>query len=384
MNLKYTLTIVFVFLIEFACDPRGETIAQIKITLGPHQTVFDANYAGLNYFPDEPISIISSRPHSFLIVAGNKTILMRGRTFETAWPVRDVLTPGKPGDFDSGYAGITSIVMDDKKILALYHAEDHVGGKISYSPVNRAYWSVGLATADINDSVFTKQGQILTGSVKKEEMKPTDDHLGIGDATIIKDADGRFYFAYFSDLTHRANRGVVIGMARCPVDSGAAPGSWKKFHEGNFNEPGLGGREYPVVLPPSSFPSDVFAPHVTYVETAKKYIMTCNVMAHADHEKQKAEQGGIYYALSDDGIKWSEPQLLLVGHPIPYVGRLYQAHPRLIIEKEQKSHATGWLLYCYSENWGTEGPHKPHYLCRRRVKIEWNQNANKNTRADKK
>jgi len=359
------------FLVFVALGYTSSAHAQIEITLGGHQTVIDAGVRGLNYFPDEPISIISNRPSAYLVVSGQKTILMQGQTFETARPVRDVLVPGQAGEFDSGYAGITSIIKKEGQMIALYHAEDHVGGQISYSTINRAYWSIGLATADIKDQGFAKQGQILTASVSKEKMKPTDDHLGLGDATIIEEASGEYYYAYFTDLTRKpTNPAATIGMARCTVASGGARGAWKKFHNGRFEEPGLGGIESPVVRPLSAFPCDVFAPHVAYLRSAKKYVMTCNVMVYSDHEKQEAEHGGIYYAVSDNGIQWSEPKQLVVGHPVPYVGRVYIGHPRLLIEREDKKQAIGWLLYCYSESWGTESPNKPHYLCRRRVQIK--------------
>lgn len=354
-------------------------MAQIQLTVGPHQQVMESRPDGLQYFPDEPISILSRRPAAYLVVSGTKTVLLQGNTFETARVVRDVLLPGQPTEFDANYAGITSVVFDkNKTILAMYHAEDHVGGKVSYTQVNRAYWSVGLAAAKAGDPVFSKLGQVLSASVKKENMKPSEDHQGIGDATWIEDASGMHYFAYFTDLTRKPTHPYAcIGMARCSIDSGGKPGSWKKYYNGRFEEPGLGGLESPVVKPPSAFPSDVFAPHVTYLPTAKKYVMTCNVMAYSDHEKQVASLGGIYYALSDDGIVWEEPQKLVVGHPVPYVGRIYLAHPRLLIESEEKNRASGWLLYCYSENWGVEAPHKPHYLCRRKVRIDWSSPKDK-------
>ena len=354
--------------------PLSSEAADAKLTasVGAQTIVFPAGYHGLNYFPDEPISLINEKPYQFLMTAGNSTYLMQGRTLESAVPVKQVLLPGKRSEFDNGYSGITSTVYDKKakRLLAFYHAEDKVGmPKVAYNKdIQGAYWSIGMAVLNNGSSVFTKAGQILGPSVKKADV--THDHQGIGDVCVIADSTNRYLYAYFTDLTRKKkSKPAKVGMARCRIEDGGKPGSWFKFHNGDFTEKGLGGMEGPVVFPPTAFPCDVFAPHVTYIRKLKKYAMVCNVMVYSDHEKQRAEKGGIYFCFSDDGIKWSEPDLLVVGHPVPYQGRKYVAHPHLMITRATANRASGWLLHCYTPRWGTSAPNQPHHLAKRSITI---------------
>ncbi len=363
-------------------------MGQVQIDLGQHQTLYPNGYEGMSYFPDEPISILPIKPVSILSVDTKKTVLLQGNSIETAKKIRDVLLPAGKKGFDKDYAGITSIAVSPKtkRILAMYHAEGYVGGEVEYSPLKRTYQSVGLALADPKELKFRKVGQILSASVKRDDMKSTEDNQGLGDAMFLENATGDYFYAYFTDLTRKANSPakypqfpdsppVVIGMARSRIDDDARPGSWKKYHDGRFDEEGLGGLEGIVVRPPLAFPSGVYGPHVTFVKSLNKYVMTCCVGAYADHEKQVAEQSGIYFTESDDGIHWADVKQLFVGHVGPYVGRVFVSHPRLLIEKEAGGEATGWLLYCYSDNWGTQPPQKPHYLCRRSVRLSLGKNV---------
>lgn len=231
-----------------------------------------------------------------------------------------------------------------------------------------AYWSIGLAVSKDNGATVVKAGRILQSSVAKKDV--TKEHQGIGDVCVIPDATNTYFYAYYTDLTRRKNdEKARIGMARCRIADGAKPGTWYKYHDGEFKEKGLGGNESAVVDPPAAFPSEVGAPHVTYLPEWKKYVMVCNVGAYADFEKKKAEKGGIFFCVSDDGIKWSNPKVLVIGLPVPYRDKEYIAHPSLHLESVNRTKASGFLMYCYSPRWGTAAPRKPHHLARRSITL---------------
>lgn len=343
----------------------------LDVNLGPHQVVLPAGYRGLNYFPDEPIAIIRQQPLTFLMTAGHSTYLMTGSSLRTAVPLGVALDRGASGSFDNGYAGASSAYLDEKhgELLVFYHAEDHEGmPMVSYNKaIHGAYWSVGLAVGHKNSKQLTKVGQILRPSVKKSDV--TSEHQGIGDVCVIPDASQPYLYAYFTDLTRKKEpngSNAKIGMARCRIEDRGRPGKWMKYYKGDFTEPGLGGMEGTVVFPPLPN-SDVFAPHVTYVPSFKAYLMVCNVMVYSDHLKPRAKDGGIYYCYSKDGIRWSEPKRLVVGHPVPYHNLEYIAHPRLLFDQETDAAASGQLLYCYSPHWGTAAPQTPHCLASRSI-----------------
>ena len=348
----------------------------IKAIVGSHSVILPAGYHGLNYFPDEQISLLGKNPYRFLMVVGNSTVLLEGETSESVIPIKTVLAPGSKSDFDNGYAGITSICSDSKSqtLLGFYHAEDHVDmPKVPYNlEIQGAYWSIGLAVSNDNGNTFAKGGQILRSSVIKKDV--TKEHQGIGDVHVITDASSRYFYAYYTDLTRRKNDlAARIGLARCPIEEGGKPGKWLKYHEGEFKENGLGGLESAVVNPPNAFPSEVIAPHVTYIPQWKKYLMVCNVVAYRDVETQNAQKGGIFYCHSDDGLKWTEPKVLIVGLPIPFQNREYVAHPTLVLETINPKKATGSLLYCYSRSWGTQAPSEPHHLAFRPITLTFHK-----------
>ncbi len=362
---------LLIFIVWSMGLPSLNADESIKATVGEHRVVFPAGYHGLNYFPDEPIAILSTKPFRFLLVADG-TYLMEGRTLDTAVPVRKVLAPGPKTSFDNGYTGITSTYFDKKTktLLGFYHAEDHVGmPKVPYNPdIQGAYWSVGLVISKDHGNSFQRAGQILRSSVTKQQV--TREHQGVGDVCVIPDATNTYLYAYYTDLTMRKDDLTArIGLARCRIADGARPGSWFNYYKGEFNEKGLGGQQSAVVNPPAAFPSEVINPHVTYIPEWKKYVMVCNVVSYADSDKQKAEKGGIFLCHSEDGIKWTEPKVVLIGQPIPYKDREYISHPRLFIEKASSDKAEGWLLYCYSPRWGTQAPREPHHLARRPITL---------------
>ena len=93
--------------------------------------------------------------------------------------------------------------------------------------------------------------------------------------------------------------------------------------------------------------------------------MVLSVFAYEDVNKLKASRSGSYFAYSDDGIKWSEPEVLFVTQCGVYNGCETVMHPNLYLEKETAHYATGWLLYGYSPCFGTKPPGIPHYMAGR-------------------
>ena len=344
-----------------------------KATVGKLVVVIPANTQGLNYFPDEQISLLGKNPTRMLVVSGNATMLLQGPSVAQARPRKTVFGPGPKSDFDNGYAGITSVVPGssaNRKLLAFYHAEDHVDmPRVSYNKdIQGAYWSVGLAYSNDNGESFTRVGQVLRASVAKKDV--TKEHQGIGDPHVILDATGKYLLAYYTDITRRkADEPIRVAVARCAVADGGEPGKWFKYRNGKFEELGLGGQEDAVVRGPAAFPSETGAPNVTYLPKWKRYVMVFNVLAYADFEKQQGDKGGLFWCLSDDGLKWTEPQKLCPGLPVPLTGREYIAHPTLLIDSATETKAEGQLYFAYSPRWGTQAPNQPHHLARRSVSL---------------
>ena len=292
---------------------------------------------------------------------------MEGSTLETARPIGKVLEPGSGNVFDNGYAGISSIYRWKGKLLAFYHAEDHVAmQRIEYNTdIPGFYGSVGLAVS-IDGRTFRKVGQILSANLKKGESKESSQ--GLGDVCVCPDHTKTYLYAYFTDWTRYNNRPVLICMARCKISDGGMPGKWYKYFQNGFGEGGLGGKDSPIMEPPKGIRGDTWAPHVTYSKTLKKYLMFFTVTGYSDQNEEKPSQTGVYFSCSDDGIKWCNPSVVFLMHCIPYKGREIVMHPGFYPRIESTNKVFGWLIYGYSARFGGP-PMEPHHLARRPITI---------------
>ncbi len=366
----------FVVFLLAACWVASTARGELHARVGKQEVIFPDKYRGMQYFPDLPVCVVDTRPWTFYLVAGDSTVLMQGRTFEAANPVAKVLDKGPPDSYDNGYAGISGAYFDkrNREILALFHAEDHQDRPaVGYNPDLRgSYWSVALAVSK-DGRQFTKIGQVITASEKKGETGRA--HQGVGNVSLCVDHTGEFLLAYYGRLQGVDGRSDGMCVARCRIADRARPGSWYKYYKGQFRENGLGGKDTVIV---STLPqgSSTMA-HVQYVESLKKYLMVCDVGTFSDmgNPDRPARQSGIGICYSDDGLQWTTPERLFVGHVIPFNGQEFVSRPSLQLVRSTKDTAFGWLLYAYSPRWGVEPPNVPHHLARRTIAIRKDSGA---------
>ena len=78
MTRKYECLILAFVVV--ACWPALAESAEDnpKATVGKLVVVMPPNANGLNYFPDEQISVIGKSPSRLLVVSGNATVLLQG------------------------------------------------------------------------------------------------------------------------------------------------------------------------------------------------------------------------------------------------------------------------------------------------------------------
>jgi hypothetical protein len=90
--------------------------------------------------------------------------------------------------------------------------------------------SMSLFVSEDDGLSWRRVGQIITGTDPAIQGKIT----GVGDCDAVDGKDGYYYLYCW-----RNNPGGVI-LARAPV-AHPEPGNWKKFFNGSWSEPGLGG-----------------------------------------------------------------------------------------------------------------------------------------------
>lgn len=335
--------------------------------LGPIEPVLAHKALGLAYFPDERIAIIRSTPNSrVLVAAGVESFMLEGpRTGHWTASAR-IFGPGKAGEFDNGYAGVSGAWRrPDGDFLAIYHAEDHEGMKKLGNGVDGFYCSVALALSHDDGRTFQKLGPMLTGQWPKDPVGRPDQ--GVGEPWLLAEPTGQRLYCYYTSHERVAGRGVQICLARCPVAEATKPATWKKFFHGAFSEPGLAGRDSPV-LTCALEKADALFPHVLYVPAWRKFVMTFCVNAWDDQTKRN----GICMAVSVDGIHWDAAtrQQLWQVPVLPVTGRELAWHPTLTLDESADNGLTGWLWFGYSPRWGHLAPNVPHSLYRRRVIFE--------------
>lgn len=280
--------------------------------------------------PDQSICILSERPLRFLSAQGASTVLFQGQNFGNAKAIRKVLEPsGVPNSHDEQYAGIGGIVRIGKDIISVYHAEKPTGGKNEFG-IPRFYASIGIAVSHDDGNTFEKLGPAITG--RPEDPKWTGTAQGCGDPTLCIDHTGEWLLCYYTehsrwDALTKKKRSVITCVARAPLKEKGRPGTWKKYYDGKFSEPGLGGKDSEVM--------NCWAPNVTYLKNLKKYIIVGN-------------RGAVGFADSSDGVTWSKATPLLTVSDLP-TGE-FAWHPSLQIEKTTRKSASGYVLYGYSKD----------------------------------
>lgn len=128
--------------------------------------------------------------------------------------------------------------------------------------------------------------------------------LGAGDFSFyINEADGYFYIYYSQIFTNFSKDSDVIDQdfiyaARAPISGKGLPGTWRKYHEGSFSEPGNMGRETAVVEGGN-------VPCVSYNTYLEHFIMTSY-----NRVNWYAGIGACQLSFSDDLHNWTVPVIL--------------------------------------------------------------------------
>ena len=328
---------------------------EVEAKVGRANVLITPGTGGHTHFPDEPIVVLGRRPLRFLMVSSdghvNGTYLWQGESWSTAVPVEQVLTPGDGPD--NGYAGIGALIQDHGRSLAYYHAEDHRDmGHIDVNNVDGFYATVCMAILN-RDGRAERLGPVLTADDPKHTVDSGGwTSQGVGEPHVLRDHTGQYLLCYYTRWTEHPRPSTHLCLARASIKHGGRPGTWDKYYQGEFREPGLGGHETPLL---SGFQSQV-----VFVPAWKRYVMTFGM---GDSEGMPE---GINLTTSEDGIHWHRPLLLVHGCPIPWTDKEVVVHPTLLVKRAGPNSLQGIILYGFSPRWGPV----PHHLASRTVTIK--------------
>jgi hypothetical protein len=183
---------------------------------------------------------------------------------------------GEGNSWDNNGLWLMSVLRtDSSKIVGFYHAEDSVGGGL---------WKSMSVTYSTDDGVTWSKNQQIISTPKVNGMQG-----GNGDGSAVWDKCAKRWVMFYqhSYLT-----------AAMSIDPLAAAGTWKKYYNGDFIEPGLGGNDSPFDTSPQlAGPS----PSVHFNTYLGQWIMV-----YAGWNPNP----NTYISSSLDLIHWTPPRLL--------------------------------------------------------------------------
>ncbi|MFE0640562.1 RICIN domain-containing protein [Streptomyces sp. NPDC058877] len=139
------------------------------------------------------------------------------------------------------------------------------GDGIHYDGIDYAVSKDQGRTWTIRDHVITSHYSTDRGDATAFPQQTY--HYGNGDQRLYVDtASGYFYAFYGSRIVNKGGGWAAFygHVARAPISSKMAPGSWRKWYGGAWSEPGVGGRESTMVPVGSGSTTGYTAPSEEY------------------------------------------------------------------------------------------------------------------------
>jgi hypothetical protein len=214
---------------------------------------------------------------------------------------------------------IESVWQDeDGSLFAWYHHEviDLCPGTTFTRP------EIGAAVSQDGGRTFHDLGIILRSSAPGDCNAANGYFVsGHGDFTVIPDRDGRyFYFFIGSYGGDPSEQGIAV--ARMEIAHRSSPiGTVWKYHDGAWDQPGLGGLVTPIFPVTVSWQEPdtdaLWGPSVHWNTKLNSYVMLMNRSCC----EPGWPQAGIYASFSqnvEDPTSWSEPQPVLLQEGLTY------------------------------------------------------------------
>jgi len=200
-----------------------------QVTVGPARY-----YSGPSWrIPDGPIVALNYKGRLLMYQGnGNGELVANGTEFDDWIPSPiETLKKGNPGQFDScGSWIMRALTLDSGKIVGFYHAET----ACDYNNNGQTRKSGGYSESSDGGRTFTKPGYPNNRVVDSGSPILIGLPSGEGDFSVVLRGD--WFYLFFANVET-----YHTGVARAWKTSGGYPGSFKKYYNGQWNEPGVGG-----------------------------------------------------------------------------------------------------------------------------------------------
>ncbi|MCC9306175.1 RICIN domain-containing protein [Kitasatospora sp. RB6PN24] len=178
--------------------------------------------------------------------------------------------PQGSGYAQKNYCDLSSVWVDPDtgNWYGLVHNEftpQPFGDGLHYDAIDYAVSTDQGKTWSIKDHVITSPYSTVRGDTTAFPQQTFD--YGDGDQRLFVDtASGYFYVFYGSRIVDKGGSwgDFMEHVARAPISAKMAPGSWQKWYDGKWSQPGIGGKESDMM------PADATNP-TGYLPPAKEY-----------------------------------------------------------------------------------------------------------------
>ena len=309
--LNKILTLTALLLATVSLNAQEFSLGAVRILPEPQPKLSIYDYA-----PDGHYTVFRMGNSLMMFWPGHESYRTIGASIFEMRDCTKVLPMGGPIDFDNGGAWLYSVFRrGERGMLGFYHGEDQ---KFPRDPECRwkAFKSIARCTSGDLGLTWSHRERILTSHEPKPEKGAWS---GLGDHCTVWDEKHHRFVCFFQE-------GAILCMAMSDDPEGR-PGSWKKWFEGGFTEPGLGGRATPI---PAFAKHRGGNPSVQWNTFLNKWIIVWHRW-----------EGDMWISNSDDLVTWSTPKLLL-GKPSDS-GKVW--YPTLIGESDQVGGKSVTLLY---------------------------------------
>lgn len=266
---------------------QAQSYTNFTIELGGTNLVPDAvpGIPVYPWFPDGHITLLPDGDSFQMYWAGSSSYRSVGTSIysQVRSPAATaILSKGaSSNDFDNGGAWLMSVFRQDgDSLIGFYHTEDHVWP--GYTSPGTAWKSTAYCWSTNNGVSWTKGGQIITSSTPKPAV-PT--WGGSGDSCVVYDGKNSRWVCFYQENYLF----VAISTNTPPL-----PGTWKKYYNGAFSEPGLGGLGTPI---PDLKKYAGSNPSVHYNTCLKRWVMVWHTWNGT----------GLWLSTSENLVQWTPP-----------------------------------------------------------------------------
>ncbi len=336
-----------------------QSFPSFRVTLGAEEVVAGpvANYLDFPFF---------TMPTASGIIAyssNTQTFAFSGASLDTLHlPTPDapashaVIGPGPHGSFDACGAWLASAyALTATHWIGWYHAEHDCNYTTGVTHTSMAF-------AESFDGGKTWQktdyphNQVVTPDAPRYKGDPAANRAG--DAKVIR--QGKYFYMLYYD-------GKSMYVARSLVSDQGRPGTWYKYYQGTYSQPGLGGHQTPVEAAASSLTWNTYLKAYLSIFISAKYGFYLKVSAGDDITR--------WNALGNDGTKSIYP---LVSYPQDsrqdvWFGRTASSgevygYPSFIAPDGDSSY-TGQVFYLYYMKLFAGTSFSQRYLMRRQMML---------------